>query len=106
MPAPRKTTTEKGLGDRHKQQAAYLKSIHREGDLCWWCGEPMYLSQGLHADHSIPRSQGGVLADRLLHGPCNSARGDGHRDHERPALTGRRTTQPSPDIGLLTMRWP
>lgn len=90
--APRstpKTTTEKGLGWDHQQVAKELKRVHVEGTICWWCGEPMYLSQGLAADHSKARAKGGTKADRLLHGPCNSARGKGERDHLRPALKGK-----------------
>ena len=111
MPATRsgrhtKTTTARGLGQRHKQQAAHLKRHHVDGTPCWWCAEPMYLAQGLAADHSVPRSQGGTLADRLLHSWCNNQRGDGHRDHERPALTGRKPTREAIDLGRRVMRWP
>lgn len=42
--------------------------------------------QALHADHTIARSNGGKLADRLLHGSCNASRGNGSRDSQRPAL--------------------
>lgn len=109
MPAARKTTTQRGLGNRHRQQAAWLKTPeggYTPGMPCWWCGEPMYLEQGLDADHSVPRSQGGTLADRLLHGPCNSERGDGSRDHLRPALVGRKAQAQQPDIGHTVMHWP
>lgn len=102
----RRTTTQRGLGHRHKQQAAHLKQQHVDGTPCWWCGEPMYLSQGLSADHSQPRSAGGTLADRLLHAPCNSERGDGTRDHLRPALTGKRATHNGADLGHRAMAWP
>ncbi len=40
----------------------------------------------LAADHSHARAHGGTIADRLLHDLCNKARGDGSRDHQRPAL--------------------
>lgn len=101
-------TTARGLGWRHQQQAKTLKRKHIEGTPCWWCNQPMYLEQGLQADHSIPRSQmAGTLADRLLHGPCNEQRGDGSRDHQRPALTGRpRTTRRADDLGTRAMPWP
>jgi hypothetical protein len=79
-------TTDRGLGWQHQKQRARLVARHVEGSLCWWCGEPMYRSQGLAADHSVARAKGGALADRLLHGPCNAQRGDGSRDHRRPAL--------------------
>ncbi|MFE3081787.1 hypothetical protein ACFXG7_37485, partial [Nocardia tengchongensis] len=48
-----------------------------------------YRSQDLDADHSQPRSKGGMVADRLLHSGCNRERGDGSRDDLRPALTGQ-----------------
>ena len=63
----------------------------------------MYLSQGLSGDHSIPRSAGGTLADRLLHGWCNAERSDGSRDHLRPALTGHRRVRDIPNLGRLVM---
>ncbi|KLO31594.1 hypothetical protein ABW16_01815 [Mycolicibacter heraklionensis] len=106
MAPNKRTTKEKGLGHAHRVQAEYLKSRHIEGTLCWWCGEPMYLVQGLQADHSIPRSQGGTVADRLLHGPCNGERGDGSRDHLRPALVGRKPPTNLDELGPFVMRWP
>jgi hypothetical protein len=66
----------------------------------------MYLAQGLSADHSVPRSVGGTTADRLLHSWCNSERGDGSRDHLRPALTGKRSTRDGVDLGRRVMAWP
>src|SRR5687768_12668406 len=92
----KKTTTQRGLGHRHQQEVEKLKERHVDGSPCWWCGKPMFLSQKLQGDHSIPRSKGGILPDRLLHGPCNSARGDGARDHLRPAITG----EPLEDVGI------
>jgi len=59
----------------------------------------------LSADHSIPRSRGGTLADRLLHWQCNTDRGDGSHDHLRPALTGGMVTDAT-DLGTLQMAWP
>lgn len=107
MPGQHKrTTTQRGLGYRHKQQVAHLKRQHIEGTMCWWCGEPMYLAQGLSGDHSIPRSAGGTLADRLLHSLCNTERGDGSRDDQRPAITGRATQPNSADVGHRAMAWP
>lgn len=107
MPAAnRKTTTQRGLGHRHRMQVERLKQQHIEGTPCWWCGEPMYLAQGLAGDHSTPRAHGGVLADRLLHGPCNSERGDGSRDTQRPAIVGARMKPKPVELGPLVMRWP
>jgi hypothetical protein len=82
----RQTTTERGLGYAHRQRRAALLRVHIDGTLCWWCGLPMYRRQGLAADHSQPRARGGAQADRLLHSLCNAARGNGSRDHLRPAL--------------------
>lgn len=76
-------------GSKHKKSVARLKAKHVEGTPCWWCGEPMYLSQGLQGDHSISRAKGGTETDRLLHGPCNRERGDGSLDHMRPSVTGK-----------------
>lgn len=81
--------TDRSWMARHQRQAKRLKDKHHEGDPCWWCGEPMYLEQGLDADHSIARAKGGTEADRLLHSTCNRQRGDGTHDHARPALTGK-----------------
>ncbi|MEU6582828.1 hypothetical protein [Nocardia sp. NPDC046763] len=85
----RRTTTQRGLGWRHQQAVDALKRRHVDGAPCWWCGEGMYRTQELDGDHSQPRSRGGVVTDRLLHRSCNRQRGDGSRDHQRPALTGR-----------------
>lgn len=91
----KKTQTELGLGWRHQQQRAMLLRRLTDGQLCWWCNLPMrkdpsknWDGQALAADHSQARSLGGMLADRLLHGSCNSQRGSGARDHSRPAITG------------------
>lgn len=51
-------------------------SPHRGRTPCEWCGEPMYTSQKLEADHVIPRSLGGTEATRLLHQTCNRKKGD------------------------------
>lgn len=66
-----------------------------DGTLCWWCGLPMFRDANrnwdcktLAGDHTVPRVAGGTLADRLLHGRCNSQRQDGRFDDQRPALTG------------------
>ncbi|WP_064442610.1 hypothetical protein [Hoyosella altamirensis] len=106
MAAPTKSTTARGLGHRHQQQHKRLLAKHVDGTLCWWCGKPMYRdkthnpdSRTLEADHSKARSIHGTshLADRLLHSKCNRERGDGSRDHQRPALTGKQTQTSSND---------
>lgn len=66
-------------------------------------GKPDTLTGVLAGDHTNPRSAGGTQADRLLHGLCNTQRGDGRRDHERPAL--RQLPRQHP-LGDLQMGWP
>lgn len=39
----------------------------------------------LAADHTHARAYGGTKADRLLHFTCNSQRGAGDNDENRPA---------------------
>lgn len=85
MPGQR-TTTERGLGYDHQKTRDRLLRQHVDGAPCWWCGQPMYLTEALAADHSLARAHGGTQADRLLHERCNKSRGDGSRDHLRPAL--------------------
>lgn len=93
-----KTTTQRGLGWRHRQDRDRLIRNHIDGTPCWWCNQPMHGDRNytanwdnakLEADHSTARSLGGKVADRLLHMTCNRQRGDGRRDHQRPAITGR-----------------
>ena len=75
------------LGRAHKARVAALKRAHVPGTPCFWCGEPMIDVDGLDGDHSLARSKHqGSIADRLMHAPCNRARGNGDHDHERPAL--------------------
>lgn len=82
----RRTTTQRGYGHRHQQERDRLLARHRDGTRCWWCGDPMLKSQALEADHGHALAKGGTRADRLLHMSCNRSRGDGSRDHLRPAL--------------------
>ncbi|MCQ4148595.1 hypothetical protein NOS52_12535 [Rhodococcus qingshengii] len=107
--ASTKTTTQRGLGWEHQKQREKLLRAHAEGSPCWWCGEPMYLAQGLAADHSHARAHGGTKADRLLHGLCNKQRGDGSKDDLRPAVTGKPLEQAQADqaaLGVRVMPWP
>jgi 5-methylcytosine-specific restriction endonuclease McrA len=65
------TTTQRGLGWSHQKRRAYLLRNLTDGTPCAHCGQPMYRTQKLEADHTLPRSQGGTTADRLLHMRCN-----------------------------------
>lgn len=94
-----KTRTQRGVGWRHVQARNALLDRHIDGQPCWWCDLPMfraaeanYDGRPLAADHELPRSRGGLgtLPTRLLHGRCNGERGDGSRDHLRPAINGGR----------------
>ena len=69
------TTAERGLGTAHQAQRRMLLAAHIDGTPCVYCGGPMSLSQDLDADHSIPRSRGGTVADRLVHRTCNQSAG-------------------------------
>lgn len=102
-----RTTTEKGLGHRHQQQRERLLRMHTDGTPCWWCAQPMYRDKdrnfdrlALAADHSTARKHAGPhqLADRLLHGSCNSARKDGAADATRPAVQPRGDAAPGEAI--------
>lgn len=76
MPTRREiTTTKAGLGWAHQKRRGVLLDRHVDGTPCAVCGRPMYRSQRLQADHSVPRALGGTEADRLLHGRCNESRG-------------------------------
>lgn len=124
MPArKRPSPAQRGYNDAHRKRADNLRHNHIDGTICWWCGLPMFkdrtknidydpeakrrdgkpdLTSGvLHADHPEGKD-GGKLPTRLMHGGCNKERGDGSRDHERPAL---KLIQASP-LGDLAMGWP
>ncbi|ANN98193.1 hypothetical protein [Mycobacteroides abscessus] len=120
-PSRKANTTDRGLGWRHQQAVALLLRRLIEGTLCWWCGLPMFRDKAcnwdgkqLAGDHSVPRVHGGHLADRLLHGTCNSQRQDGRWDHIRPVVQGIHPSQwtpkgtgpqPPADTTNLAMDW-
>lgn len=69
-------------------------------------GKPDTSSGSLAGDHTKPRSRNrNTIADRLLHGTCNKERGDGTRDHLRPALTATHNHDPN-GLGHRTFDWP
>lgn len=102
------TTNQAGLGWPHRRRVEQLfASLPPVGDPlnpCDWCGRPRHkdrtknwdyspastnpTSGQLQGDHSkmsrsecIERGLPIPLPDRLLHGDCNRARGDGSNDH-------------------------
>lgn len=118
------TTTEQGLGWRHQQKVAALKRQHRDGSPCQWCGKPMYLDEARNWDYDPKKSGSGKLQgdhgemtraeairrgipiplpDRLLHGRCNSQRGDGVNDHLAAVNQGKSA---GVDAAELAMGWP
>jgi len=104
------TTTERGLGWQHQKQRARLLRAHIDGTPCPCdvveCGPaclcrgpaghlPMYKdadrnpdAKPLEADHSVARSLGGKVADRLMLATCNNSRGNGTR---KALVTGTMT---------------
>ncbi|WP_072691759.1 HNH endonuclease [Rhodococcus marinonascens] len=111
-----KSAAARGLGYAHRQQRERLLRKHVDGNPCYWCGRPLYRDpaqnwdgNALHADHTIARSQGGTVADRLVHDLCNKQRQDGRNDHLRPAVTGINVADAravDDQLGLRLMPWP
>jgi hypothetical protein len=108
---------QRGLDHAHRTNRERLIHRHIDGTPCWWCGRPMYReavknwdAQALAADHSKSRARHGIgktHADRLLHGICNKQRGDGSRDHLRPALLAQAANQATTaTLGHLAIAWP
>lgn len=121
MATAKKTTTSRGLGWRHQQARTVLMRRHADGTPCWWCALAMYRDDGrnwdgrtLAADHTLARAHGGTRADRLMHSTCNGQRGDGSRDHQRPALMNLHPSTWSTSVAQATgcnlgdrlMPWP
>ncbi len=115
------TTTQRGLGYRHRVAVKALMTRHQDGSPCQWCGKPMWRdhTRNWDYDETIPGSgklQGDhgamtraealrrglpiPLPDRLLHRRCNAQRGDGVNDHL--AAVNRGVGQ----VETLVMAWP
>ena len=70
------STAERGLGADHAADKKRLLALHRDGDPCWRCGQPMYKSQDLHRGHIIDRALGGANGPAALeHAACNLSAG-------------------------------
>ncbi len=91
-------TTQRGLGYHHQQTRKRLLAAHIEGTVCPFhgsdpkCPGPMYLAQGLDADHSLARVNGGRVADRLAHSACNRRAGQ-RLSAQRRATPKRRNSR-------------
>lgn len=111
MVKPSRSAHQRGLGAIHRRQRDRLLAAHVDGSPCWWCGRPTFRDPGLNwdgrpleADHSLARVHGGRVADRLLCSTCNRQRGDGRRDHLRPAVTGQAFDDSDGDLEHLEER--
>lgn len=74
-------------------------------------GKPDTASGSLAHDHTRSRAKYGTTnnhANRLLHGLCNKQRGDGSKDHLRPAIKQQLAASGTPEttLGTLAMDWP
>jgi hypothetical protein len=79
------STTTRGLGYEHQKQRRLLLP-YAIGRVCPLCPYVMTKAQayapvkgghGLDLDHSLPRSLGGTVGDRIVHAWCNRSRGNG-----------------------------
>jgi|SRR5216684_155039 len=92
----RGTTAQRGLGTAHIADKKRLLAMHRDGDPCWRCGQPMYKWQSLDRDHLVDRALGGAQGPAVLaHTACNRAAGARLGNQLRPraimVATGRDT---------------
>jgi hypothetical protein len=84
------TTKQRGLGWEHVKDKERLLALHRDGEPCWRCGQPMFKSQGLERDHVIDRVLGGIDGPAVLaHASCNRSAGArlGNQRRPRPIVT-------------------
>ena len=91
------TTNQRGLGYEHQKQRRLLLP-YAIGQACDLCGCAMTKAQahapvkgghGLDLDHSLPRSLGGTVGDRIVHAKCNRARGNGQTRVHRVRVQSR-----------------
>lgn len=113
-PRTKKNFRERGYSyHNHDLPRKRLLMALKDGSPCWWCGLPMHKDKRrnwdgnpLAADHSNAHgAKNGEQPDRLLHGRCNSQRQDGRYDDRRPALTGKRPSEPlAPQAGAQALQ--
>lgn len=84
------TNKERGLGSEHRRRRAALLP-YAYGQTCPYFGRvdicPGLMQRGedLDLDHSVPRSLGGTVGDRIAHASCNRSWGNGTRgDRAKP----------------------
>jgi hypothetical protein len=82
--ARRGTTTQRGVGWPHQADKRRLLALHKDGDPCWRCGQPMYKWQALDRDHIVDRADGGAEGPAVLaHAKCNRSAGGKARHRAR-----------------------
>ena len=69
------SSTARGYNYQHQQRRKRLLAHLADGTPCPLCLRPMWKTQRLHLDHTIPIALGGQVGDRLVHGRCNESRG-------------------------------
>lgn len=75
MPRPGSSTA-RGYNHAHRKQRTLLLKHMRDGDPCCRCGQPMFRTQALEADHlGQAVALGGQLPDALAHASCNRSAG-------------------------------
>jgi hypothetical protein len=90
----RGTTDQRGLGADHQADRKRLLALHRDGDPCWRCGQPMYKTQALDRDHMVDRALGGTMGPAVLaHASCNRSAGARLGNQLRPL------NAPRPGVG-------
>lgn len=105
MPRPG-TAHQRGYGHAHRKRRAELLRLMVDGDPCARCGQAMYRSQRLDADHvDTPRALGGALPDALSHASCNQSHGATLGNQMRAhGLTPTYRTRPSRRLAPPTSR--
>jgi hypothetical protein len=84
----RGTTEQRGLGHKHRIDRERLLALHKDGDPCWRCGQPMYKWQDLDRDHVVDRALGGTDGPAVLsHASCNRSAGARLSNQIRPQRT-------------------
>ena len=106
------TTTERGLGWSHQQERAAALAAFVPGAGCPLCGRPMWRSQRLDLDHSVPRAFGGQGPRRLAHATCNRRAGAilgnqlrGAARRGQPSRAGRRRGAAAPPDPARVPTW-
>jgi len=71
----RGTTTQRGLGWSHVQDARRKRAAMVDGEPCPYCGRGMFEGQALELDHYPGRMFGSPQVTRLAHAHCNRSAG-------------------------------